>query len=218
MSKLQVCFTPATSFFTHKPSNIWTVDSHHHRKKKNMKLQTFLWYLIPFPLILKPYFISISYKGLKHSNISRNVNSFMFSNVFVLHHIHSLPCETSVLSLTLTPRYFGANSPDQTCFLTHKPSLVTSEQSWAETSSISKIKEYSVIFRGLISFDKELIFKNAKVPNSLFPSPSFNIILHQSSPLKVHIMQSKTVPSCFLLWAEYCLNLHPRCTFCRHKR
>ena len=34
MSKLQVCFTPATSFLTHKPSNIWTVDSHHHRRKK----------------------------------------------------------------------------------------------------------------------------------------------------------------------------------------
>ena len=97
------------------------------------RLVKITWNHRTLPLILKPYFISISYKGLKHSNIRRNVNSVMFSNVFVLHHIHSLPCETSVLSLT--PRYFGDNSPDQTCFLTHKPSLVTSEQSWAQIYS-----------------------------------------------------------------------------------
>ena len=91
MSKLQVCFMPATSFLTHKPSNI--------TEGKN---KIFLWYLIPSPLILKPYFISISYKGLKNSNIRRNVNSVMFSNVlcYTILHIHSLPCETSVLSLT----------------------------------------------------------------------------------------------------------------------
>ena len=116
-----------------------------------MKHQTFWWYLIPLPLILKPYFISISYKGLKHPNIRRNVNSVMFSNVFVLHHIHSLPCETSVLSLTLTPCYFGTNSPNHTCFLTHNPSLVTSEQNSPEhiyirVGWISKKVAFSNIF------------------------------------------------------------------------
>ena len=83
MSKLQVCFKPATSFL---PTRLVTSEQSSSPKKQNMKLQTF-WYLIPSPLILKPYFISISYKGLKNSNIRRNVNSVMFSNVFVLHHI-----------------------------------------------------------------------------------------------------------------------------------
>ena len=88
-------------------------------KKQNMKLQTF-WYLIPSPLILKPYFISISYKGLKNSNIRRNVNSVMFSNVFVLHHIaYSLITMWNICPVS------DANSPDQTCFLTHKPSLTS---------------------------------------------------------------------------------------------
>ena len=48
--------------------------------------------------------------------------------------------------------------------------------------------------------------------------PTGYLNLHQMKTLKVRIMQSKTVPSCFLLWVGYCLHLHPRCNFCRHKR
>ena len=66
----------------------------------------------------------------------------MFSNVFVFH-IYSLPCETSVLSLTLTPHYFGANSPDQTCFLTHKPSLVMSLN--VLSSHVTKPEDLNII-------------------------------------------------------------------------
>ena len=54
----------------------------------------------------------------------------MFSNVFVLHHIaYSLITMWNICPVS------DANSPDQTCFLTHKPSLVTSEQSWAQKYS-----------------------------------------------------------------------------------
>ena len=99
-------------------------------KKTIHETPNILWYLIPFPLILKPYFISISYKGLNNININirRNVNSVMLSNVLVLHHIaYSLIPMWNICPVSDpdTMLYIGANSPDQTCFLTHKPSITS---------------------------------------------------------------------------------------------
>ena len=48
--------------------------------------------------------------------------------------------------------------------------------------------------------------------------PNVYLNLHQMKTLKVHIMPSKTAPSCFLLWAGYCLHLHPRYTFYHYMR